>query len=117
MPALALGLPMMDDDGRLYPFQGGATFTKIPESPVTAGGIWLLQPIVQVLNADGTLDTSFTGNVTLRVTSGVLSGTVSIPAVAGIATFVGLSVTPAGSTTLIAEVGQRGIASTTLTVT
>ena len=117
MPALALGLPMMDDDGRLYPFQGGVTFTKTPENPVTAGGIWLLQPIVQVLDASGALDTSFTGNVTLRVTSGTLSGTVTIPAIAGVATFVGLSVVPAGTTTLIAEVGQRGIASTTLTVT
>lgn len=104
------------EDGRLYPWQGGATYTQLPTLPVLAGVTWALQPIVRVLKADGTLDATYVGPVTLSSPSGTLVGTTTVAAVAGIATFAGLSFSAAGSPLLIAEVPQRGTASTTITV-
>lgn len=114
---MPLGLCLTSyEDGRLYPFQGGATFFQLPALPVLAGVTWALQPIVRVLKADGTLDTTYVGPVTLSSPNGTMVGTTTVLAVAGVATFVGLSFSAAGSPLLIAEAPQRGAVSTTITV-
>jgi parallel beta-helix repeat protein len=58
------------------------------------------QPVVSALDANGDVATSYTGTVTLALGnnpgSGVLSGTVTISAVNGVASFSGLSVSAPG---------------------
>lgn len=112
---LGLGISYFED-GRLYPMQGAASYTQLPALPVLAGAVWALQPVVTVLKADGSVDTSYTGPVTIRSPNGALSGTTTVAAVAGVATFVGLSFAAAGTPLLIAEAPQRGVVSTTITV-
>lgn len=56
-------------------------------------------PVVHVLDAEGALDTSFTGDVTASLlgSGGVLLGTTTVAAVAGVATFSNLRPCEAGS--------------------
>lgn len=65
------------------------------------------QPVVTAKNPDGSTNTSFTGNVTLAVNtvtgSHALSGTVTVAAVAGVATFSGVTDTGSGNGTLTAS--------------
>lgn len=85
---------------------GSAVVTNLLGTALS--GVPLLnQPIVQVLNPYGVLDATYIGPVTLSATSGVLGGTTTVLAVAGVATFVGLSITGAGTTRLVASVPQR----------
>jgi hypothetical protein len=69
-------------------------------SDAPAGTAFPTQPIVEAQDAGGNLVPSFTGSVTLAIASnpggGTLSGTVTVPAVGGIATFSGLSIDKAG---------------------
>ena len=77
----------------------GVTATKLifytqPDGGVT--GVDLTQqPVVRAVNNSNVLDTSFTGNVTIAVYSGsgTLSGTATVAAVAGVATFTNLRIT------------------------
>lgn len=92
-----------------------ATFTQItrslsfstqPSTPVTAGVVIPTQPVVRLLDRVGNLNTSGTQTVTLSLTtpgSAVISGTTAVAAVAGVATFVGLSVDIAGTYTFTAS--------------
>ena len=57
---------------------------------------------VRVLDADGFPVTDFSGEITLSVTGGVLTGTTTLQAVDGIAVFEGLSVSGIGSMTFSA---------------
>ncbi len=52
------------------------------------------QPVIQALNANGTLDTSYVGTVTVAVKYGVdsISGTATAVAIAGVATFTNLKI-------------------------
>lgn len=69
----------------------------------TSGLPLAVQPVVQALNGMGTVDLTFSGNVTLILLgSGTLSGTTSVAAVAGVATFTNLVITGIGSATLLA---------------
>lgn len=106
----------MGQDGRLYPMQGAVSYSQLPTLPVLAGVVWLMQPIVRVLKPDGSLDAAYAGPVTVSSPDGLLSGTTTVLAVAGLATFIGLKFAAAGAPTLVAEVAQRGMATTAITV-
>ncbi len=78
-------------------------FTALP-STLASGASFA--PQVQVLTPSGTVDTAFTGPVTLAVqsgpTGGTLRGTLTVNAVAGVANFSGLSFDLVGSYVLSA---------------
>jgi hypothetical protein len=77
-------------------------FTTQPAG-ATAGAAFTTQPVVSVVDANGNVVTGFTGAVTLAITSGTgvsetnLSGTLTVNAVNGVATFTDLSIDTAGS--------------------
>lgn len=75
------------------------SFSTQPGSAV-AGSPLSPQPVVQVLDAQGNLVSSYTGAISLALGnnpgSGTLNGTLTVNAVNGIATFTGLSVSKAG---------------------
>lgn len=72
-------------------------------SNATAGAAFATQPSVSVQDAYGNTDTSFTGAVTVAITSGTgatgatLAGTTTVNAVAGVADFSGLNIVKAGT--------------------
>jgi hypothetical protein len=97
-------------------------FSSEPPATVVAGT--QLPPIVVTArDALGNTATTFTGNVTLALgthpTGAVLSGTVTVAAVAGVASFTNLAaLTMAGGYTLVASVsGLQSVASASFTVT
>jgi hypothetical protein len=73
-------------------------FTVQPPDPATAGTTLAPSIVVTARDASGQTASSFTGNVTLAIAAGtgtagaVLSGTKTVAAVAGVATFPGLSI-------------------------
>jgi hypothetical protein len=75
-------------------------FTQEPTSAVAGAGI---APTVTVaaLDAQGNVATSFTGSITLAIANnaggGALSGTTTVPAAAGVASFPGVSIDKAGT--------------------
>lgn len=71
-------------------------FSTQPDGAVS-GSNFTTQPVVQKL-INGSLDTSFTGNVTVSIYSGsgALAGTATVAAVAGAATFTNLKITGIG---------------------
>ncbi|MGA2382862.1 MAG: hypothetical protein ABSG61_05450 [Gemmatimonadales bacterium] len=97
-------------------------FTTEPPATDTAGAPFAA--VVTARDAQGNAVTGFTGNVTLTITSGTgkagatLHGTTSVAAVAGIATFSGLSIDSAGSnyTLTAAATGVTSATSTALTI-
>jgi len=71
-------------------------FSQNPSGTVTSGGTFATQPIVQAVDARGNLDTGYTTNVSLSESgSGILGGTTTLAASAGIATFTNVSYTAA----------------------
>jgi len=77
-----------------------------PQSAIT-GVAFGTQPVVRAVDLNGNLDTSFTGNVTLALYAGTgsLSGTATVAAVAGVATFTNLVITGTGRKVLQATGG------------
>lgn len=117
MTALALTVTFCQMDGRMWCWQGSVALTNLV-SVAVSGVVMLTQPIVQVLGPTGLLDLTYTGPVTITAQGGALNGTTTVLAVAGIATFVGLSITGSGAVTLVASAPQRGSAiSAAITVT
>lgn len=117
MPTISLGISIELPAMRQPISLGSAVVTNLLGTALS--GVPLLnQPIVQVLNPFGVLDATYVGPVTMAATGSVLSGTTTVLAVAGVATFVGLTLTGAGTAQLIASVPQRlpGV-SATITVT
>ncbi len=106
MTALALSLTFCQMDGRIWAFQGSTSVTNLVTVAVS-GVVMLTQPIIQVLTPTGELDLAYTGPVTLTTSSGTLNGTTTVLAVAGIATFVGLSITGSGQINLVASAPMR----------
>jgi uncharacterized repeat protein (TIGR03803 family) len=128
----------MDSSGNLYgtTYSGGANsdgnifeltphtssqlaFTSVPSS-ITAGTAQSIN--VSVEDTGGTTVTNDTSTVTLSIASGpsggTIGGTTSVSAVAGVATFSGLTFTKAGTYTLTAAAnGLTSATSTTITVT
>jgi hypothetical protein len=82
---------------------GAATQLVFSQQPtnIVAGTAITPAPSVTAKDANGNVVTSFTSNVTLAITTnpggGVLSGTATVAAVAGVATFPGLSVDKQGA--------------------
>jgi len=78
-------------------------FTTQPSGSNTAGTAFATQPVVAIQDANGSTVTTSTATVTLAITTGtgssgaVLSGTKTVNAVNGVATFSGLSINLAGS--------------------
>lgn len=68
-------------------------------------GQTLNQIQVEVRDAAGARLTTYTGNVVLSLSAGTLSGTATVSAVNGVATFTNLSITAAGTYTLTAAAG------------
>ena len=69
----------------------GLAFSTQPTSIVN-GAAFSAQPVVVALDANGTTDTGFTGTIALtRSGTATLSGTTSVPAVAGVAPFFSLA--------------------------
>jgi hypothetical protein len=72
-------------------------------SDSAAGSAFATQPLVQAVDSFGTLDTTFVSPVTLAIKSGsgtagaTLSGTKTVNAVGGVATFAGLSIDKVGT--------------------
>jgi hypothetical protein len=91
--------------------------TTPPPATVSAGGTFGLA--VTAKDSSGTVDTSFTGSVTLAVNSGAnLGGTVTVSAQAGVATFSGLTLTQVADNVLTATSNALvPAASGTITVT
>ena len=80
--------------------------------------------VVSAQNAAGSVDTSFNGNVTIDFQSGggdvpvsTLGGTLTVPAVNGVATFTGLTLTPPGVYALsVISAGLAGVTTNFFTV-
>lgn len=83
-------------------------FTTQPAS--TTAGVTMANVVVTVRDGAGNTDTAYTGNVTVALYSataaGVLSGTLTVAAVAGVATFSTLSISLSGVYTLIASAAE-----------
>lgn len=98
---------------------GSATIIT-PPSPSGLSGIALaVQPVIQLNNIYGATDLLYVGSVTVTASgAGTLSGTATVAVVAGLATFVGLTLTGAGTTTLTFSATGRGrVTSGTITIT
>jgi hypothetical protein len=98
--------------------------TQTPSATDASGAVLAQQPIVELFTAGNTLDASATGNVTVSITSGLpstISGTTTVAASSGIATFSGLALNAlAGPYTLTfadATDSPTTTASGTITVT
>ncbi len=94
----------------------------IAQQPTATQSGYLIDPapIVHVLDAEGALDTSFTGDVTASLlgSGGVLLGTLTVAAVAGVATFSNLRPCEAGTYQLrFAASGYANLDSATFAVT
>lgn len=80
-------------------------FTTQPAS--TSIGATMANVVVTVRDSAGNTDTTYTGNITVAIYSstaaGVLSGTKTVAAVAGVATFSTLSINLEGTYTLVAS--------------
>src|SRR5206468_3974604 len=104
---------------------GAATHLVVSVQPSNATAGAPITPAVQVtaLDGQGNTATGFTGNVTLALGanpgSGTLSGTTTVTAVAGVATFPGLSINKVGTGyTLTANSGSlSGTTSTPFSMT
>jgi hypothetical protein len=89
-------------------------FTPEPPASITAGAPFGLT--VSAENANGTVDTSFTGPVTIALTgTGPLNGTLTVNAVAGVATFSGLTINKSGVGDSITATDSPLIPATTTT--
>lgn len=84
-----------------------------PSTTATSGANIGTQPRFNVLTTAGATDTGFTGNVTISADGpGTLGGTLTVAAVAGVATFAGISITGAGTTRISARASGRGAVQT-----
>jgi Tol biopolymer transport system component len=76
---------------------------SVQPAGASAGLAFTTQPVVQVLDAENNVVTAFTGSVSVAIKAGtgragaILSGTTSVNAVAGVATFSGLSIDKANA--------------------
>ena len=92
---------------------------SVSPSSATAGSSIGSSITVQVLDAQGQVITTDTSNVTLTITTpngATLSGTTTVAAVNGVATFSGLSIAKAGAYTLTASDGSLSGTSSSFTI-
>ena len=92
------------DDGTSAPFNvlGAATQLAFASFPATGNVGSPVSFSVQARRADNSIDASYTGNITVAKTSGpgVVSGTTTVSAMAGVATFNNVIFSAAGTCTL-----------------
>src|SRR5205814_138572 len=94
---------------------------SVQPSTTTAGAA--ITPAVQVTAQDGSgkTETGFTGNVTVAIgtnpSTGTLSGTKTVAAVAGVATFSGLSIDKAGTGYTLTATGAGSTTSAAFNIT
>lgn len=69
----------------------------------SSGVVWAVQPTVQVYDAGGNLIPTATNSISLSLSQGAgfINGTTTVPAVAGLASFSGLSISTAGANKII----------------
>ena len=104
---------------------GSAAQLAFDVQPTTASAGGVITPLVEVtvLDAVGNTVTSYTGNVTVAIganpVGGALSGTTTMAAVAGVATFSSLSINKVGSgyTLSAAAAGLTSTTSTSFAIT
>ncbi|HMA47209.1 MAG TPA: hypothetical protein VKP11_08425, partial [Frankiaceae bacterium] len=104
---------------------GSATQLAFSVQPASTAAGAVMSPAVQVTAQDalGNTATGFTGNVTVaigaNVAGGTLSGTTTVAAAAGVATFATLSINKSGSgyTLLATATGTTGATSATFSIT
>lgn len=112
LSATASGLRSVTSAAFSIPTQ--LVFTTQPGAGNT--GQTLDQVVVTVRDGAGNTDTEYTGNVTVAIytasAAGVLSGTLTVAAVAGVATFSTLSISVSGTYTLIASAAEVSTAYT-----
>ncbi len=84
----------------------GLRFTTLPAGTI-AGAVFTTQPVVSAVDAFGNVDIDFTETVTLSESSaGAIDGDIDVAAVAGVATFSGLSHKPAADGETLAIVAD-----------
>jgi hypothetical protein len=98
-----------------FEVQGGAPILAFPHTITgTTAGSFLAPIVVNVQDSNGHVVTTDNSSVTLSIAApangGALSGTTTVQAVNGVATFTGLSITPAGSYSLLASDGNLATA-------
>src|SRR5204863_346257 len=102
---------------------GTATQLVFSVQPTNAVAGAAITPAVQVTaqDASGNTATGFTGNITVAIgtnpSSGTLSGTKTVAAVAGVATFSGLSIDKAGTGYTLTATGAGSTTSTAFNIT
>jgi hypothetical protein len=108
------------DDATVNFLPGGAGALEFVQQPTTTASGSTISPAVTVRAVDANMntDTSFNGNITLTIgtnpSGGTLSGTTTVAAVSGVATFSNLSIdlTGAGYTLIAQAAGLGGDEST-----
>jgi len=124
-PAFNGGFLSLSGFGAVINWPAGPTHLAFSVSPSTtvAGASITPAIVVQAQDAGNALATTFTGNVTLAIGTNpgasTLSGTVTVAAVAGVATFNDLSLNKVGTgyTLTAASTGLTGVTSSTFNVT
>src|SRR5947207_1406148 len=102
---------------------GGATQLVFAQQPSTTTAGAAITPAVQITAQDGNGNTAtgFTGNITVAIgtnpSSGTLSGTKTVAAVAGVATFSGLSIDKAGTGYTLTATGAGSTTSAAFNIT
>jgi alpha-tubulin suppressor-like RCC1 family protein len=101
LPALAAGIIGCGGDGPTQPPAATRLIFTVQPTNVVAGSAMALAVRVTAQDAQGTTATGFTGNVTVAIetnpSGGTLSGTTTVAAVSGVATFSTLSIDYAGA--------------------
>ena len=100
---------IVGSNNAIYKYTGGQSILfSIPASPVESFAYDTNVPAfdVSVLNGDGTVDTGFSGEITLSVATGggAISGTLTQTASAGVVTFDDIQVSSPGSYSFKAEI-------------
>jgi len=104
------------DSGNLSVTPGGATTLALTTAPVTgaSGAVLPTQPVVTIRDDQGNTAAASTAAVTVAIqsgTGGTLGGTTTVNAVAGVATFSGLSLTGKVGTTYVLRFTSSGLTS------
>lgn len=97
---------------------GSLSLTTLPSLTGLIGIPLLVQPIITALNNAGGLDVTFTGLVTATATGpGVMSGTTATLAVLGVAAYLSLAFSQAGSYTItFTAQGRAPVTTATITI-
>src|SRR5207253_133629 len=102
---------------------GGATQLVFAQQPSTTTAGAAITPAVQITAQDGNGNTAtgFTGNITVAIgtnpSSGTLFGTKTVAAVAGVATFSGLSIDKVGTSYTLTATGAGSTTSAAFNIT